>query len=383
MSSLANASSEFIALFKQALAAYDQGDQNTAYDLFLQASELEPDNVWCLIWLGATAPSAAQAIEWLEQALALDPENPHAQAGLAWAREQLSLEQTMDMLSVDEEALSEETAEPLFEEEVSFTEQEEEAFSAEELGIDEEELPDWLRGEGEGEAGVAEVAEEAEEEIPDWLQGGQAEAASPAATAEPAIDTGLLGIDEEELPDWLRGDAEDIFAEAESSEEWVAGEQPTAAAEAITEPDWLVGGGELTAEEEESLQYQLTDSSLEASDEATRAYQMGLAAYENDDLDAAARFFERTVKLNPRHVEAYNYLGSVYFLQGNVEPAIKAFETALAIDRNHAETYLNLGLIYQNLGQKQKAIFMFEQYLRIAPESEMADEVRNMIESLR
>lgn len=379
MSSLANASSEFIALFKQALAAYDQGDQNTAYDLFLQASELEPDNVWCLIWLGATAPSASQAVEWLEQALALDPENPHAKAGLAWAQEQLNLEQTMDLLSVDEAALEEESAEPLFEEEnLAVAEPEAEgAFSAEELGIDEEELPDWLRGEGE-----AGVAEEAAEEAPDWLQGGDVESPAPAAE-EQAIDTGLLGIDEEELPDWLRGDAEDIFAEAEASEEWLAGEQPTAAAEAITEPDWLVGGGELTAEEEETLQYELTESSLEASDEATRAYQMGLAAYEKDDLDAAARFFERTIKLNPRHVEAYNYLGSVYFLQGNIEPAIKAFETAMAIDRNHPETYLNLGLIYQNIGEKQKALFMFEQFLRIAPDSDMADEVRSMIESLR
>nr|WP_290670618.1 tetratricopeptide repeat protein [Ardenticatena sp.] len=382
MSSLANASSEFIALFKQALAAYDQGDQNTAYDLFLQASELEPDNVWCLLWLGATAPSASQSIEWLEQALALDPENPHAKAGLAWAQEQLSLEQTMDMLSVDDAALEKGRAESLFEEEAfaGGEPQAEEAFSAEDLGIDEDELPDWLRG-GEEEATLT---EEPAEEIPDWLQGGAAEGVESATpTQEQTIDTGLLGIDEEELPDWLRGDAEDLFAEAESSEKWVAGEQPTAAAEAITEPDWLVGGGELTAEEEESLQYQLTESSLEASDEATRAYQMGLAAYENDDLDAAARFFERTIKLNPRHVEAYNYLGSVYFLQGNVEPAIKAFETALAIDRNHAETYLNLGLIYQNLGQKQKAIFMFEQYLRLAPDSDMAGEVRDMIENLR
>ncbi|GEM_PF-3662503 len=375
MTSLASASPEFIRVFRQALEAYDNGDLARAHELFVQAQDIEPDNVWALLWCGATAPTPQETINWLEQALAIDPGNAHAEAGLAWAREQA-------------EAQPEEQARPA----------EEEAVSLEEWADDggAPAAPEAVEEAAEGEL-TLDIGEEAGEE---WLleetPTDEAEHEAPTATAEEAwdVDTGLLGIDEEDIPDWLRGEeeapAEAGEATAVADTDWLLEgeaepEAPPAEAEAEGLPDWLSGEGEAPAQpqEEVTLPTAPPEGSLPPPNQVVAAYQAGLAAWEENRLDEAARYFEQTVRLDPNHVQAYDYLGSVYFLLGQSDKAIQAYKRALSIDPNYAESYFNLGLVYQETGDRDNAIAMFEQYLKLDPDSTFAENARMFLEQLK
>lgn len=375
MASLAHASAEFVQALRRGLEAYDIGDHERAYDEFSQALDIEPDNVWGLLWKGATAPSAADAAMWLEQALALDPDNEHAAAGLAWAQSQMeaapvSAAPVLPTPEVEEAEVEEAEERAAQEEESDLTWLRQEAVQADETLVptelageaaesfheeafdvaperdEDEDLPDWLR----------EVQDTGQNDVPAWLRSGE-----PPAPVKVDAD----------LPDWLSGDA----ALAEEEKEQVEEEAEAPAAGPL--PDWL-------AEEETLIDTgRRAEGSLPPSDAAVEAYQVGLLAYEENRLDEALQAFERTIKLDPGHVEAHNYLGSVYFLQGRTEEAINTFNQALEFDPDHAESYLNLGLVYQEINQPARAVQMFERYLELEPDSSIAGEVEGFIRDLR
>ncbi len=392
MSGLATASSEFLRLFRQALEAYDSGDLERAHELFVQAQETEPDNVWALLWCGATAPTPEETITWLEQVLAMDPGNPHAEAGLAWARERVEQATQEAKRAAEEAAL----AEAATEEEAAQLEEwateggapavEEQALPGEEeklltdQGAWSEEVAPEFAGE---EATVAEVPEET---------APNAEADTLTAETEDVWPTGeevLLDIDEEDIPDWLRGEEPGAAVAEEEAEvaeaEWLQeaeAEVPTAEAEAEL-PDWLAGEGEAQAPETVKLPEAPPEGSLPPPNDVVAAYQAGLAAWEENRLEEAARYFEQTVRLDPNHVQAYDYLGSVYFLLGQSDKAVQAYKRALSIDPNYAESYFNLGLVYQEMGDRENAIAMFEKYLELDPDSSFAENARMFLQQLR
>ncbi len=64
------------------------GSQPAAYRLLAHATALNPLNVEGWIWRAAVAPNPADTVECLNHALALDPENIKARAGLKWATAQ-------------------------------------------------------------------------------------------------------------------------------------------------------------------------------------------------------------------------------------------------------------------------------------------------------
>lgn len=403
MVSLANASREFIDVFREGVAAYDEDDQERAYSLFGEALEIEPDNVWALLWRGATAPTASDTELWLEQALELEPDNTHAHAGLEWAREAKTVEEA-GALDVAEPEPTVEDVEPEEIDEAAFDWLDEEPADEETVADDtavadaetffeeEDDVPDWLRDEDEEDTSAAvldvereEAFDEEEDDVPDWLRDEEEDAGETTADAAVVDEDEFIDFDEDEedVPDWLleeEEDEDDFFDEPEAP-------ATTTEAEPTDEsglPAWLTEEEE--AEEavvEEPVDvYETPEGSLEAPNETVAAFQAGLDAYDKNNLEDAQRHFERTIQLDDRHVEAHNYLGSVYFLQGRTDEAIVSFDRALQLDDSHAESYLNLGLVYQETGDRQKAVQMFEKYLDLDPDSSIADDVRGFIASM-
>lgn len=401
MVSLANASSEFIDVFREGVAAYDEDDQQRAYALFGEALDIEPDNVWALLWCGATAPTPSETEQWLEQALELDPANPHAQAGLEWAQEAKTVEEAgaLDVVEpaptveeeepeeVDEDAFDWLDEEPVDDEPESAADDaaiaEAEAFFEE----DEDDVPDWLRDEGEEDtaATVLDVEpetafDEDDEDIPDWLREDDEDVGETSAEATVVDEDEFIDFDEDEedVPDWLLEEDEDDYFDEPEAPAATTEVEPTDEAGL---PAWLTEEEE-AAEEQPADVYETPEGSLEAPNKKVAAFQAGLDAYDKNNLEDAQRHFERTVQLDDQHVEAHNYLGSVYFLQGRTDEAIDSFDRALQLDDAHAESYLNLGLVYQETGDRQKAVQMFENYLDLDPDSSIADDVRGFIDNL-
>jgi tetratricopeptide (TPR) repeat protein len=66
------------------------GQSEEAMRLFEQALTLDEDNVEALLWRGGLSP-ANESLPYLERAVALDPSNQRARAGLDWARRRVGL----------------------------------------------------------------------------------------------------------------------------------------------------------------------------------------------------------------------------------------------------------------------------------------------------
>ena len=77
------------ALLQQGIALARAGQKEQAYTVLRRALFISGDDATLRIWLGATAPTLPDALAHLEQAVALEPHNPQAQAGLQWVHQQM------------------------------------------------------------------------------------------------------------------------------------------------------------------------------------------------------------------------------------------------------------------------------------------------------
>ncbi len=84
-----------------AKAAAKEGRKSEARQLLQEAVQLAPDRADLWIWLAAVAPSPRASTSYLSRALALDPDNPHVQAGLRWARRQAAQAATLALSRAD------------------------------------------------------------------------------------------------------------------------------------------------------------------------------------------------------------------------------------------------------------------------------------------
>lgn len=84
-------------------------------------------------------------------------------------------------------------------------------------------------------------------------------------------------------------------------------------------------------------------------------YNVGLFYLNNNNVDEAIRYLNRSLALNPRYHLALNALGLAQSMKGNLEVAVKLYLKCLEIAPNFSEARNNLGIVYQELGYVEKA----------------------------
>ena len=62
--------------------------------------------------------------------------------------------------------------------------------------------------------------------------------------------------------------------------------------------------------------------------------------------DAAIKFFERAVQVDPQHAYAFTLLGHEYVYTEDFAKALSCFRTATEIDPRHYNAWYGLGSIY-------------------------------------
>jgi Tfp pilus assembly protein PilF len=115
---------------------------------------------------------------------------------------------------------------------------------------------------------------------------------------------------------------------------------------------------------------------------ATQAYQKVIEldptyveAYNNlgivyqmmGDVDRAFGAYQKATEINPRYQKAYNNLGILLLLKERYEEAVEAFQKALAINPNSIESHINLGILFKKKGQWDEAIESYQKALAIDP----------------
>ncbi len=94
------------------------------------------------------------------------------------------------------------------------------------------------------------------------------------------------------------------------------------------------------------------------------------------ELRQALDYFKRAVTLDARNASAYNGLGAVYSILGDLDAAITCFGQTLEIVPNHQFALFNLGKAYADKGDKAKALACLtrykERYYQMLPAAEKA-----------
>jgi tetratricopeptide (TPR) repeat protein len=88
-------------------------------------------------------------------------------------------------------------------------------------------------------------------------------------------------------------------------------------------------------------------------------YNVGLVYLQNDRIDEAIDYFNKSVSLRPNFDLALNALGLSYFMKGEFQKAVEYFEKCLVINPGFTEARNYLGSVYQELGYLDKAEIEF------------------------
>jgi Tfp pilus assembly protein PilF len=69
--------------------------------------------------------------------------------------------------------------------------------------------------------------------------------------------------------------------------------------------------------------------------------------------------------VNPRNAEAYNNLGAVHLVQGQIDKAIDELTEAVTLDPKYDNAYSNRGAAYQAKGSYDKAASDYRKALEL------------------
>ena len=94
---------------------------------------------------------------------------------------------------------------------------------------------------------------------------------------------------------------------------------------------------------------------------------------DKNSIPMAIKFFNKSIKINPKNVKNYNYLGNAYIKLGQYEQAKKIFEKALSLNLDSLRyidksiLYNDIALMYLHNNQIKKAINFYKLALIYSP----------------
>ena len=119
------------------------------------------------------------------------------------------------------------------------------------------------------------------------------------------------------------------------------------------------------------------------SDPAVRA-ELGNMYFDVERYDQAIRWYEDSLKLDPRNVDVSTDLGVSYYYTNQPDRALAQFDRSLAINPKHTKTILNQGIVRafgkQDLAGAAEA---WQKVIAIAPDSPEARAAKQALESMK
>lgn len=94
--------------------------------------------------------------------------------------------------------------------------------------------------------------------------------------------------------------------------------------------------------------------------------------YRHGDAIEAQKFWDESLKKNPKQADVYNSMGWLYMKKGEFENAITQFRKALEVDPKLTDVYPNIGHALMMSGRPEEAVTDLNRELRISPNSDFA-----------
>lgn len=105
---------------------------------------------------------------------------------------------------------------------------------------------------------------------------------------------------------------------------------------------------------------------------AANLYTNGLRLLRHEEYHRALLYFEEAVKKNPRHQQAWFYIGYCRVKLGLYEEAIDAFKQAIHLHPSFADAYYNLGVVYGSLQRYSEGAKAYKEAIRLQPDHSKA-----------
>jgi predicted TPR repeat methyltransferase len=96
-------------------------------------------------------------------------------------------------------------------------------------------------------------------------------------------------------------------------------------------------------------------------------FKLAIKYHKNKSFRKAKNFYQKTLEINPHHLDAYNNLGIVLKELGDINESIVCFNKVIKINPRNLFGYYNLGIAYKEKLDHKKAISCFSQVVKINP----------------
>lgn len=97
--------------------------------------------------------------------------------------------------------------------------------------------------------------------------------------------------------------------------------------------------------------------------------ETGSKHFKEGNLGEAEQTFMDIIRLNPKEVEAYEYLGEVFLTKKEYKHAIETLEFAKSLNPNEDRIYYDLGMVYHESGDPERALEYLQKAVELAPKS--------------
>jgi tetratricopeptide (TPR) repeat protein len=124
------------------------------------------------------------------------------------------------------------------------------------------------------------------------------------------------------------------------------------------------------------------EKAIQEGDHVDDAYvNMGVLAYEADNINEAFTCFRECLKQNPAHFEAHYNLGHLWVAEGLFRPAELHYEIAASLRPEEPEVLFSLGIVYAEQGRISDAYDALSLFRNLVPRKE-AETVDDLIAEL-
>src|SRR4026209_1322711 len=123
---------------------------------------------------------------------------------------------------------------------------------------------------------------------------------------------------------------------------------------------------------------------ISEGDNVAEAYcNLGIINLERGQTASELDNFTRSLKNDPRHVEAHYNLANLYYDAGDLHLAKLHYEAAAQIEPGFSLVYFNLSLVYHKIGNLDAASTTLEKYLQLEPEDEDVEVLNRLLKAMK
>lgn len=103
-------------------------------------------------------------------------------------------------------------------------------------------------------------------------------------------------------------------------------------------------------------------------DSAVIHNKIGIAYHQMLDLNSARKWYEKSIKIDPKYSEAINNLGTVYYAKKSYRRSVGLYKKALRISPDSASIHSNLGTAYFARKKYKEAAVEYDIAVKLDPE---------------